>query len=368
MEFIVHSCEQKEYILRTGGKMKLFLGLIFALLITSCQTSKTSQNPLLTQPIQCQFVRAAFDIGSGETKLKVAKVDACKTKIEVVLLESKRDVNYKGDLQKSKNNTFSDAVLAEGKKALKELKDEALVHKPSEFTSVATAAFRDAKNAKSYVESLNRELGLKIQIITQQEEGILGFYAARSKATDLNPEKSVVWDIGGGSQQLILQVEPKGRKQFLVYEGKVASTSFKKHIVEKIQKRSGDTPNPIKENQVQSALAYAKDIATRTVKKEIKTAIANDYKVYGIGGVHNYSIKGQLQTEANYSSTDLDKIIQARQNKTDEELGNGSHVSTDTTNPILVKGFVDALGIKEVTVLKVNLADGLLINHKYWTP
>lgn len=368
MEFIVPRDEQKEYILRTGGKMKLFLGLIIAFVAVSCQTSKKSQNPLIIQPIQCQFVRAAFDIGSGETKLKVAKVDACKTKIEVVLLESKRDVNYKGDLQKSKNNTFSDAVLAEGKKALKELKDEALVHKPSEFTSVATSAFRDAKNAKAYIESLNRELGLKIQIITQQEEGVLGFYAARSKAADLDPQNSVVWDIGGGSQQLILQVEPSGRKQFLVYEGKVASTSFKKHVIEKIQKKSGDTPNPIKENQVKSALVYAKDVATRTVKKEIKSAIASGYKVYGIGGVHNYSIKGQLQTESGYSSSDLDKIIQTRQNKTDEELGNGSHVTTDTTNPILVKGFMDALNIKEVIVLKVNLADGLLINHKYWTP
>ena len=36
----------------------------------SCSGLKTNKN--------CQVVRAAFDVGSGSTKMKVAKVDVCE--------------------------------------------------------------------------------------------------------------------------------------------------------------------------------------------------------------------------------------------------------------------------------------------------
>lgn len=346
--------------------MKIFLFVVLLITLSSCQSPQNKTTP--EKKIQCEYTRAAFDIGSGETKLKVAKVDACKYLINVVLLESKRDVNYKGDLAKSKNGNFSDTIMKEGRQALVELKEEAMKLKPQEFTSVATAAFRDAKNAKAFVEKLNLELNLKIQIITQQEEGVLGFYAAKSKIPDMNMTGSLVWDIGGGSQQMIHQDFVKNRLQYIVYEGKLASTPFKNHVIQKIQKRNVDSPNPLKENQYKSALVYAKDTAQRTVKQTTKGAINSGYKVYGIGGVHNYSIKGQIQKEGPYTIADLDKIIEARLNKTDIELGDGTHVSTDTTNPILIKGFMEALGIKSVEVVRVNLADGLLVNHRYWTP
>jgi exopolyphosphatase/guanosine-5'-triphosphate,3'-diphosphate pyrophosphatase len=346
--------------------MKIFLFIALLITLSSCQSPQN--NTPAEKKIQCEYTRAALDIGSGETKLKVAKVDTCKYLINVVLLESKRDVNYKGDLAKSKDGNFSDTIMKEGRQALVELKEEAMKFKPQEFTSVATAAFRDAKNAKAFVEKLNLDLNLKIQIITQEEEAILGFYAAKNKIANMNMTSSLVWDIGGGSQQMIHQDFIKNRLQYVIYEGKLASIPFKNHVIQKIQKRNTETPNPLKKNQYKSALTYAKDTALRTVKQATKNAILSGYKVYGIGGVHNYSIKGQIQKEGPYTIEDLDKIIEARLDKTDTELGSGTHVATDTTNPILVKGFMEALGIKSVEVVRVNLADGLLVNHKYWTP
>lgn len=345
----------------------LLIAPLITLAISSCATYK-SGNTLVERPINCIRTRAAMDVGSGEIKLKVAKVNVCKLKIENILLEDKRDVNFKSDLEKSKNKTFSAAIMKQGKEALTELKEKANALKPEEITSVATSAFRDAKNGKSFVEQMNHELGIKLQIIPQKEEGVLGFYAALSKTPDMNIEKSLVWDIGGGSQQMIIQIEKKGRKQLDVYEGKVASVSFRNYLISNVERRSGDTPNPLKANQARSGLAYAQDVARRTVKNEFKTALENNYTVYGIGGVHNYSIKGQLQNANGYSQDDVQKIIDVRIGKTDEELGNGTHVATDTSNPILILGFMKALGIKYVHAVQVNLTDGLLMNDKYWTP
>lgn len=343
--------------------MKLFFSSLVLLFLIGCSTS---QKPISQKHSSknCLVVRAALDIGSGDTKMKVARVNTCSLKIDEILLETKRDVNYKGDLSRSNNKTFSKEILEKGRQALRELQAEALVYKPSEITSVATAAFREAKNAKSYIESLNHEFNLKIQIIPQSEEGVLGFYAALSKVPDMDPSSSLVWDIGGGSMQMIIQNQEK----HIVYEGKMASIPFKNHITQKIQKRRGLTPNPIKHMEVQSALVFAKDFARRTVKKEIQAALNRGYTVYGIGGVHNYSILSKLEDQSSYSTRDLENLISQRLNKTDEELGNGEYVSTDTSNPILVKGFMELLGIQKVHVLKVNLADGLLVNDKYWMP
>src|SRR4051794_10105929 len=76
----------------------------------------------------CEKTRAAFDIGSGATKLRVARVDTCLQKeIEVLSPESTRTirkVGYKDDLQHSRAMPpiFSDAVISSGIQALRELR------------------------------------------------------------------------------------------------------------------------------------------------------------------------------------------------------------------------------------------------------
>lgn len=341
-----------------GGTVKFILVLSSLLLVIGCQTSNRVSD-------KCSSVRAAFDIGSGETKLKVAQVNTCELKIEKVLLESKRDVGYKADLEKSKNKQFSDTIADQGYKALQELKNEAATFKPTQYVGVATAAFRDAENAEAFIEKIEKELAIKVEIISQQEEGILGFYAARTRVDDMKPQASLVWDIGGGSQQMILERVLSGQRHNLVYEGKIASVSFKNHVVKNIQKKSLDTPNPMTKNQVEASLRFAKNTAAQTVGEEFKQAIREGHKIYGIGGVHNYSIKGQVKKDQ-YNIEDLEKVIKSRIGKTDEHLGAGTYVSTDTTNPILIKAYMQQLGIKSVEVVSVNLADGLLISPQHW--
>ncbi|MCO4755658.1 MAG: hypothetical protein KC478_14345, partial [Bacteriovoracaceae bacterium] len=182
---------------------------------------------------ECVKVKAAFDIGSGTTKMKVAKVDTCLQKIEKILLEANEPVAYKEKLQNNKDNKLDAAILDEGLKALLKLKKKAQQYAPELYAAAATSAFRTAANGSEAAQKLSEESGIKIYVISQKKEALLGFAAAAAKAqkglTDI-----LVWDIGGGSMQMTSYI---GNNKFDIYEGKIASASFKKFVIEAVQNK-----------------------------------------------------------------------------------------------------------------------------------
>src|SRR5262245_3565112 len=74
---------------------------------------------------KCIARKAAFDVGSGSTNMKVADVNVCTQKIHRIVLEKQEKVDYKEDLKKN-GDKFSEQVRQAGYEALKRLKEEAL--------------------------------------------------------------------------------------------------------------------------------------------------------------------------------------------------------------------------------------------------
>lgn len=289
--------------------------------------------------------------------MKVARVNTCLQKIEAILLEADEAVKYKESLQASPDNRLHKAIQERGVKALLSLKSRADKFKPDSYTAVATSAFRTAENGKQAAENLSKRTGIDVQVIDQAGEARLGFIAA-SRIANKDLRNVVVWDIGGGSMQM---TSYNGPKKFDIYQGKTASASFKKHIIEDVKGKSGvETPNPIGSKDAQTALKDAKKVAQTTVPSSIKQKIHSGAEVVGIGGVHYYSVRGQTKTKSSYNGADLEKAIAKGVQKNDEQVG-GEYASTEVSNLILVKGFMDELGIQKVTTGKINLADGLLL-------
>lgn len=333
--------------------------IIASFIFTGC--SLTSKN---TPPDPCFVRRAAFDIGSGSTKMKVADVDTCDQKIVQVIYEQEESVNYREDLSKNNNQNFSPEIIKTGADALKKLKQKAREYDVEEknMAGVATAAFRHAKNAESVVKQLSREINFPLNIIEQNEEGILGFYSALSVATV--PRSSiVVWDIGAGSQQITVYDNLK--KDFHVFEGQLAAVTFKDLVLKQIQKSKKQTPNPMSTKDVEKAISASFDDAKKNVSSLIHEKIADQSGlVYGIGGVHYMSVKGQIGRDR-YSLDSIMTALNTNMRKTDKEI-NTQYASSDVTNLALIAGYMKALNIKEVVILNINNTNGVLVNPKFW--
>lgn len=308
----------------------------------------------------CSQKRMGMDIGSGSTKIRLALVDVCQKKIEKILFEKSIPIAFKDDLSRSTKKQFSEKIVQDAVTKLKLILDEVDDERPFTIYAVATSAFRDATNAKIAAKFISKSIGSKIKIIDQKQEGLLGFVGA-SSITGYPTNEIVVWDIGGGSQQITILDKSKP-KTFL---GKLASGSFKNYIISKVQKKdlmSNISPNPISFYESALALNYLfKD--AKKIPKVIKEAMLNPhYKMIGIGGVHNNSMKDQLKFKDNqYTIETLEKSLKERIGLTDKEVG-GDYFDTDISNLLYVYGMMGYLGIKKVETVKVTMAEAVILH------
>lgn len=310
---------------------------------------------------KCIVNRAAFDIGSETTKIKVAKVDKCLQKNINIIYKNEIKVPYAENISGS---IFSSQIREKGITAIHNLKIEALENGAESFAGVATEAFRHATNTPEYLKEINEKAGILITLISQDKEAVAGYMAALSSSPDKH-EKTVVWDIGGGSMQMTALTNDK---RFIIYRGKTASISFKERILTQIkQKNPGQhlSPNPIGRKNLDSVVALAMD-AAEDVPGEIREIIQiPDTMIIGIGGVHNDSVRKQLGRKDAYKSGEIMDVIKSRIDMNDKEIG-GHYADTEISNLVLVYGFMKKLGIKEVIPINVNLADGILIDPVFW--
>lgn len=311
-------------------------------------------------------LRAAIDIGSGSTNLKVAKVDPKTNKIIVSLFEKSIPVSYEEHLEQSPDQTFDSEVMAQGIQSIQSLKEIANSYQVKKIVAIATAAFRQARNANQFAQEIQKVTGIPVRIINQDEEGILAFRGAMA-VTEIPHEHAITWDIGGGSMQLTTLTD---EGTYFVEKGKTASILFKNDLIEQVKKQNFHqmiTPNPMTPEEISSAIRFADSISQKT-DPFIKSKIKNPQtQVLAVGSLFNYSIY-PLVKEKVIDKSVLEKAVYNMADKNDEELGGGPYADVALANPVMVLGFMEGLHIDKITVVKVNNADGALTFPPYWMP
>jgi exopolyphosphatase/guanosine-5'-triphosphate,3'-diphosphate pyrophosphatase len=293
--------------------------------------------------------------------MKVAKVNICLPGNTEIIYKNEIKVPYAENYQAG---FFNPKIRDAGISALLQLKNEAISNGAEAFAGVATESFRRVADAREFIGEVKEKTSIAIDIIDQDQEAVLG-YQAVSQALNVKNDKIVVWDIGGGSMQMICR---QRNQKFIIYRGKIASVSFKEKILAQIKRKNPQehsSPNPIGKENLQKAMEMAM-AAAEDVPTEIKSVIRQQETIIiGIGGVHDQSIKKQMGSPRIYTQEDLIKVLKVRSEWSDKEIG-GIYADTEISNLILVLGFMEKLGIKEVIPLDINLADGILISPAFW--
>jgi len=75
-------------------------------------------------------------------------------------------------------------------------------HKVDHVEVIATSAVREASNGQEFIQLVEAQLGLHIEVISPEEEGKLSFLSAQRRF-DLHDQQVLLLDLGGGSGELI---------------------------------------------------------------------------------------------------------------------------------------------------------------------
>jgi len=188
--------------------------------------------------------RAAFDIGSGTTKLLVAEVDVEAKRCVRVVFTRERPVLYGVDARRT-GGRLSEDVQQEGLAVLRSLLQDAEKAQAHTVVGVATEVFRRTSNGSEYVARISEELGLPVRVVDQSVEALLGFRTAGA-ISKIPESELVMWDCGGGSFQLVAS-PPAGGEQLRMHLGAFGDAVVTAMLVE-MQGRSfaaKQSPNPV---------------------------------------------------------------------------------------------------------------------------
>ena len=140
---------------------------------------------------------AALDLGTNNCRLLVARPTGDGFR---VIDAFSRVVRLGEGL--SQTGSLSEAAIARTLEALRVCRDKMAARDVSRARLIATEACRSAENGAEFLERVREQIGLKLEIVDRETEAALAV-AGCGELADREAESIVLFDIGGGSSEII---------------------------------------------------------------------------------------------------------------------------------------------------------------------
>ena len=123
----------------------------------------------------------------------------------------------------TRQGRLSSAAMQRAVTALKRMAEIARARGAESVSVVATSAIRNAANRAQFVSRVRSETGLRVRVISEQEEAGLAFESA-ARSFDLEDRPCAVADVGGGSTEVILALGSHVQQVYSLHLGAVVLT------------------------------------------------------------------------------------------------------------------------------------------------
>ena len=143
---------------------------------------------------------------------RIAAIDVGTNSIHMIVVEQQRHGYRVIDKEKEmvqlgrgslEGLPLTEDAVARGVEALEKMAAIAERWNVKEVVAVATSAIREAPNGRSFIRAAQKAAGIKIRVISGEEEADYIYRAVRS-AIDFHGGTALAIDIGGGSVELIV--------------------------------------------------------------------------------------------------------------------------------------------------------------------
>lgn len=229
---------------------------------------------------------AAIDIGSNSIHIVIVR--AVKGQhIEIIDREKETTRLGAGTLIEHK---LSKDAMDRALMALRRFQQMAIANKVDLILTTATAAVRESHNADKFIERVQKEIGLDIQLLPGVEEARL-IALAVAEVTDFNQRRALIIDIGGGSTELIIT---DGTEPQLLLSLRLGAVRLTEKFI---------TTDPISDKERENLVTTIRADITRAVS-QIKE-VGFDFVVGTSGTILNMT-DSILQLDAVESGEELD--------------------------------------------------------------
>lgn len=310
--------------------------------------------------------RVALDVGSGGIRITMADVDPIKRQITKIHYSEEHLVPFKRDMQVSGQFRFSEKIQQVAIDTLTKLKANMSRFAALEWKGIATSASRQSENAKMMFEKIRQDLGIDVSIITQTEEGRIGFLTAVA-VSKLDEDEIVAFDSGAGSFQLTTKIN--GKLEVVESEtayGAAFSTLIKDIRKQRIEAKS--QANPVNRTEAKLLVKLlqkqmpkiSSEFAAKLNKKSTTiVGIGKQTYIVGIGAV--------AVGKNTFTKEELWQAIEAHCDLTNEQLSKFTYPHPAVVGMILLYTIMNALNIEKLTYAPANgSCEGLLVDPNYY--
>jgi exopolyphosphatase/guanosine-5'-triphosphate,3'-diphosphate pyrophosphatase len=295
-----------------------------------------------------------IDLGSNTARLVI--FDVHENEYFTIVDEMKESVRL-GEMEK--DSTLKTARVTQAVVTLKLFKKMCEANKADKIIAVATAAVRNAKNQKTFLNEVFSATGIKVRVLTEEEEEN---YVYQGVINSMEIAKGIIMEIGGGGTKLVYYNRRNILKQAMLPFGAVTLTEM--------FAGSGDKPEEIAakiEDHVKEELqrhSWLKELDPDAQFIGVGGSFRNLSKIsrrirkYPIEMVHNY----QMNKTDFTNIYDMIKVLDLDKKMKIKGL---SAVRADVFPSALaiMKAFYDYMGFEMLTTSGCGLREGYMFNY-----
>jgi exopolyphosphatase/guanosine-5'-triphosphate,3'-diphosphate pyrophosphatase len=307
-------------------------------------------------------ILAAIDVGTNSIHMVVVRIQPSLPAFTIIAKE-KTTVRL-GDRDKQTGDLTEEA-MARAIDALKRCQDVSKSQNAEQIIAVATSAVREASNGRSFLQQVEKDLGLSINLISGPEEA-RRIYLGVLSGMEFNQQPHIIIDIGGGSTELILG---DGHEPRTLSSTKVGAVRLTAEYV---------TTDPISSGEFHTLQAYIRGMLERPVEElqahlksgEVPRLVGTSGTIETLATIHARETQGTVPSPLNgytFTLRDLHDIVSRLRKLNYAERSQISGMNDRRAEIILAGALIlqeamTLLGTESISICERSLREGVIVD------
>ncbi len=299
------------------------------------------------------------DIGTNAVRLLVVRINP---NFSYTIISQEKEVIRLGE-QEFKDSILRPEAMERAIFVCGKFADLAKTYGATEIIAVGTSAIREALNRSEFLQKLFKETGLKVDVISGQEEARL-IWLGVSSGIDIGEEKAIFIDLGGGSTEIAIGNQ---HECFYVNSLKLGAIRLTSQFI-----GEGWT-GPIESGVYEEIKNYSSQkvhaVKARVLKYGVRRAWGSSGTVINLAEIANKLFKkngnGGVLTLSRKNLKKLAPILYSLPLEERKKLPAINPYRADIliAGAAIIEAIMEEFGLEEICITHRELRDGLLVEY-----